>query len=641
MGHVMPESTTERTIHSLRRPASGAAAALLMFVTACSDDAVASATDETTTTTTTTLAPTTSSDSETSSTGDETTTTSPPTTSDGTTGTTDPIDSTSTPVTSTTDVDDTSTSGATATTTTGGETTTTTGGATATTTTTGGETTTTTGGPGVCEPRATEDCYGGPDGTLDVGVCKAGIRTCADDGTGFGPCVGEVTPGAEDCSTPADENCLGDVPECGAALWVKQFGGPLGNEASALAVGPDDGVAITGRFYGALDFGGGPLVSAGLWDGYLARFDGDGGHLWSRRFGSPGQEYGRAVAFDATGGVVLTANIEGSASLGGDTLTSVGGQDLAVARYDAGGDHQWSTIYEGPEHQIGLSCAVDSHDDVILGGVFAANFELGAETLVSQGAYDNYLAKLDGDGAYLWAEGFGNADHQYAGHTVVDGDDNLLQAGYFAGQLDYGGGPMLAAGANDVFVAKLDGDGEYVWNQRFGDGGDQRIEALAVDAAGRVLVGGRFDGVLDLGGDPLMHDGNFDAFVAVFDGDGAHVWSRRLGGPGSARVDAITADPAGNVIVGGVFNQTIDLGGGPVAAGPDTTAFLAKYDPAGNHLHSVILAGDGGDQWIYAAAADSAGHVVVLGTFTESIAIAGEALISAGGNDIFLAKLAL
>lgn len=630
IGHLMPERTTEPTIHSLRRPTSGAAATLLMFITACSDDVLGSATDQTTTTTTTaaSVEPTTSGDPESSSGGD-TTTPSQPTTSDGTaTGTSDPIDST-------TDVDGTTsttstTGGATATTTTGGETTTT-GDATATTTT---------GGPGVCEPGATEDCYGGPDGTLGVGVCKAGVRTCVDDGTGFGPCVGEVTPSAEDCNTPADENCLGDVPECGAALWVKHFGDPLGNEASALAVGPDDGVAITGRFYGTLDFGGGPLVSAGLWDGYLARFDGDGGHLWSRRFGSPGQEYGRAVAVDATGGVVLTANIDGSANFGGGPLIG-GDQDLAVARYDAGGAHQWSTIYSSPEGQVGgRSCAVDSHDDVILGGVFSGSFELGAATLVSKGAYDNFLAKLDGDGGYLWAEGFGSADHQYADHTVVDSDDNLLQAGHFAGQLDYGGGPMFAA-ANDVFVAKLDGDGGFLWNQRFGDGGDQRIEALAVDATGRVLVGGRFDGILDLGGGPLAPVGGFDAFVAVFDGDGAHAWSRRLGGPGSARVDAITADPAGNVIVGGIFNQTIDLGGGPVAAGPDTTAFLAKYDPAGQYLHSVILAGDGGNQWIYAVAADSAGHIVVLGTFTESITIGGELLISAGGNDIFLAKLAL
>ncbi|MBZ5711077.1 hypothetical protein [Nannocystis pusilla] len=614
----MSESTTEPTIHPLRRAASGAAAALLLLVTACGDDVAGSATtDETTTTTGATTTTATETTAEPTASGDP---------ESGSTSTSAPT--TSMPVSSTTD-DDTTTGTSMPVSSTTGDTTTDTA-----------DTTTTSDTDGVCEPGASEDCYSGPDGTRDVGVCKAGVRTCADDGSGFGPCVGEVTPSPEDCSTPADDNCLGDVPECGAALWVEQFGGPLENETSSLVVGPDDAIAITGRFYGALDFGGGALVSAGLYDGYLASFDGDGHHVWSRRFGSAGQEYGREVAFDAAGGVVLSANIEGAGDLGGGTLASTGAQDIAVARYDAGGAHEWSAIYHGPDNQIGVSCAIDSHDDVILGGVFNANFELGPATLTSAGDVDIYLARLDGGGGYQWAESFGSADHQYA-LTTVDGDDDLLQAGYFVGQLDYGGGPMLANG-RDVFLAKLDGDGGHVWSQRFGDAGDQRIQTLATDAAGRVLVGGHFDGVLDFGGGPLMHEGNFDGFVAVFAADGDHLWSRRLGGPGTSRIDAITADAAGNVIVGGIFNQTVDLGGGAeLTAGPNTSAFLAKYDPAGELLHAVSLGAGAGYHWLAGVATDSADHVVVLGSFSENIDIAGEVLTTAGKTDIFLAKLAL
>jgi hypothetical protein len=139
-----------------------------------------------------------------------------------------------------------------------------------------------------------------------------------------------------------------------------------------------------------------------------------------------------------------------------------------------------------------------------------------------------------------------------------------------------------------------------------------------------------------------MHEGNFDAFVAVFDEGGDHLWSRRLGGPGSSRIDAITSDAAGNVIVGGIFNQTVDLGGGAeLTAGPNTAAFLAKYDPAGELLHGVSLGTGAGYHWLAGVATDSAGHVVVLGSFSESIDIADEVLTTAGKTDIFLAKLAL
>jgi hypothetical protein len=63
----------------------------------------------------------------------------------------------------------------------------------------------------VCTPGATQACYSGPMGTLDVGQCKGGTQTCASDGMSWGACVGEVLPGAETCGNMTDEDCNGSV----------------------------------------------------------------------------------------------------------------------------------------------------------------------------------------------------------------------------------------------------------------------------------------------------------------------------------------------------------------------------------------------------------------------------------------------
>ena len=63
----------------------------------------------------------------------------------------------------------------------------------------------------LCAPGSEEPCYDGPMGTEDVGLCVAGIRTCADDGMSVGPCVGQVTPLVEDCETEVDDDCDGKV----------------------------------------------------------------------------------------------------------------------------------------------------------------------------------------------------------------------------------------------------------------------------------------------------------------------------------------------------------------------------------------------------------------------------------------------
>src|SRR5690606_38801832 len=49
--------------------------------------------------------------------------------------------------------------------------------------------------------------------TEGVGVCKSGLRTCNDQGTGFGACIGQVIPTTEVCNSGLDENCNGQIDE--------------------------------------------------------------------------------------------------------------------------------------------------------------------------------------------------------------------------------------------------------------------------------------------------------------------------------------------------------------------------------------------------------------------------------------------
>src|SRR5262249_35919255 len=55
--------------------------------------------------------------------------------------------------------------------------------------------------------------YSGPAGTEGKGVCHGGQRTCLGGVLGYGPCTGEITPAAEVCATPTDENCNGVINE--------------------------------------------------------------------------------------------------------------------------------------------------------------------------------------------------------------------------------------------------------------------------------------------------------------------------------------------------------------------------------------------------------------------------------------------
>jgi hypothetical protein len=115
-----------------------------------------------------------------------------------------------------------------------------------------------TGGSGgglACTPGAIENCYEGPSGTAGVGICKGGQRVCAVDGSGFGPCEGQVLPVDESCATPGDDDCDGvdDATEgclCVPGESASCYEGPAGTEGVGLCVAGTKLCAEDGKSFG-------------------------------------------------------------------------------------------------------------------------------------------------------------------------------------------------------------------------------------------------------------------------------------------------------------------------------------------------------------------------------------------------------
>ena len=104
---------------------------------------------------------------------------------------------------------------------------------------------------------------------------------------------------------------------------------------------------------------------------------------------------------------------------------------------------------------------------------------------------------------------------------MLDGTGNTIVAGHFRGTIDFGGTLHTSDGGLDMFLAKLDVDGFLSWSDKFGDGVSQCqfvdcITAVAVDDNDDIILGGSFEGSMNLGGDDLEAVGESDAFLAKF-----------------------------------------------------------------------------------------------------------------------------
>jgi hypothetical protein len=177
----------------------------------------------------------------------------------------------------------------------------------------------------------------------------------------------------------------------------------------------------------------------------------------------------------------------------------------------------------------------------------------------------------------------------------------------------------------------------HQWSAGYGSALSDYGCGVAVDGTGNVFAAGYFWQSVSFGGASLTSAGSTDVFIAKYSPDGTHVWSRRGGGTDTDQALAIAVDSAGNVIVVGTFYGTADFGGGSRISAGSNDVFAAKYSASGTHLWSQRFGDTGGDA-AYAVAVDPNDNIYVTGSFAVKIDFGGGTLSSAGSSDIFVAK---
>ncbi len=165
-------------------------------------------------------------------------------------------------------------------------------------------------------------------------------------------------------------------------------------------------------------------------------------------------------------------------------------------------------------------------------------------------------------GEVIWENSFGDAAADNVTGAALTADGGIVLAGSFEGALDFGGGALVSGGGEDVFVAKLDPSGNRLWANQYGGINHQRATSVAVDSADNVVVLGEFDAPnIDLGTGALTAAGASDLFVARLSTSGAPTWSTRVGGNGALeRAALVRIAPTTTAIITGRFQDSITFG---------------------------------------------------------------------------------
>ena len=418
------------------------------------------------------------------------------------------------------------------------------------------------------------------------------------------------------------------------APWSKTYGATV-TTGKAVAVDGSNRSIVAGTFQATVDFGDGPVASAGGNDVFVTMLDASGAHVWTRIFGGTAGDDAGDVEVDEAGNVYVTGAFAGAVDFGGGILTSAGNVDVFVVKLGPDGNHVWSRRYGGTSDDRGVGIALDASGNPFVTGSFAGDVDFGRGILTGVGRSDAFLLSLDVDGATGWSVQFGVSDHEEIGLDVVVDPSGVIYAAineeWYSVIDDFSVGHLIKYDANggvlwdrhpaesifdialdafgDIAVAALwrryepngeedyhvyvnpkvvqyDASGSQRWSKLFIS--DERGYALGVstDPAGNIYVVGGMQST-DFGGGELVTQGGFDAFLLELDRDGEHVWSQRFGGVGDDVGNAVAVGDDGNLTWVGYFANTIDFGDARHVSEGSRDAFVARGGPAGYFALSI------------------------------------------------------
>jgi len=467
--------------------------------------------------------------------------------------------------------------------------------------------------------------------------------------------------------------------------WVVSLGGTKSDKGISIGTDSLGYIYMSGYFNNTATFGTFTLTntspSGNNKEAFVLKMDSFGTVLWALRGGNGSGSCcdDRALGMHVTPGgfVYLTGTFWSTFSIGTCNISYSQGNShdsSLMTKIDPDGNCVWARsfgadagsgsgpscpypIWNADDHSYDVK--VDKDDNIFVTGFFSGvSAEFDGFTLTNPNWGTNctplgYVGKMDANGNFIWVNKFdgvednkGSRDNRIA----IDHFSNVYVVGGFGSVANFGPFALTSKGDFDVFLFKLDTDGNWVWARSVGSNKGDRGDGIAIDYCDNVYITGEYTNPMIFpganasnGSDTLSHSKKRDVFVAKITTNGDWVWAKRARSQGVDKPYQMSVDENMQVFVCGSAGDSLRFNNNIVLTNGDTTinAFVAQLDGSG--IGDWIWAKMGGsltdDDRIGDICEDGNGNVYGIGFYEQTANFDGTTLTSLGKKDVVVWKL--
>lgn len=413
-------------------------------------------------------------------------------------------------------------------------------------------------------------------------------------------------------------------------VWAKSGGGSSQDQGNALCIDNNGNVLITGYFSGTATFGDTTINSVGNWDFFLAKYDQSGKLLWIRNSGGTNSDFATAVTTDSENNIYVTGQYAGDLTIGSYSLDNYSSTyDIFIAKYNRNGNVVWAKKIGSTGADEALAITTDKNDNLVITGSIqpTAYFDSISITNSDLGSHTMFVAKYTSSGKILFVDNFGG-HMNFANCVAVDNNNNIIVGGRYDRSVTIGGKTYTSQSSFSPILIKLHHDGNVVWvDAPVCSGGTNSFNGIAIGPDNNIFLTGSFENNMKMGLSVLVSSGMNDGFICKYNSSGTITWGHAFGGTDKDEGFAVSCNA----------NQVAVTGFSKIISGKGTDVLLNIYGMDGSMKLNYITGGLGNDNG-RSIKTDMYGNSYLAGEFTNNMFF-GTLLLSGQGTEVFMAKL--